>query len=101
MLGVVARLNAERGLNLQFRVGIDSGALVAAVIGKRKFIYDMWGDTVNTASRMETGSAAGRINVSANTYSLIRNDFDCVYRVKISAKGKGDVDMYFVAGVKA
>jgi hypothetical protein len=72
--------------------------LVAAVIGKRKFIYDLLGDSVNTASRMETGSAAGRINVSANTYALICKDFDCEYRGKVSAKGKGEVDMYFVKG---
>jgi class 3 adenylate cyclase len=99
MLDVVAQINTERGLNLQFRVGIDSGALVAAVIGKRKFIYDLWGDTVNTASRMETGSEPGRINVSANTYQLIRDDFACEYRGKVNAKGKGEVDMYFVTAV--
>ena len=69
---------------------------MAGVVGEKKFAYDIFGDTINTASRMETAGAEGRINVSAYTYDLIKDRFPCEYRCKINAKGKGDLDMYFV-----
>ena len=78
------------------RVGIHSGPVVAGVVGKHKYAFDVWGDTVNIASRMESAGEAGRVNVSAYTYDLVRSRYDGEYRGKISAKGKGDVDMYFV-----
>jgi class 3 adenylate cyclase len=67
-----------------------------SIIGNKKFAYDIWGDTVNTAARMENSSEAGRINISGSTFSLIKDAFPCAYRGKINAKNKGEVDMYFV-----
>lgn len=84
----------------QLRIGIHSGPLIAGVIGEKKFAYDVWGDTVNTASRMESSGTSGKINISGATYELIKNFFRCEYRGKIGAKNKGDVDMYYVLGLK-
>ena len=78
------------------RVGIHSGPVVAGVVGKRKYAFDIWGDTVNIAARMESVSKPGPVYVSAYTYDLIRNEFDYEYRGKVGAKGKGTVDIYFV-----
>jgi len=69
-------------------------------VGAKKFTYDVWGDTVNTAARMETNGEPGRINISASTHELIKEHFECNYRGKIAAKGKGEIDMYFVEGEK-
>jgi class 3 adenylate cyclase/ligand-binding sensor domain-containing protein len=84
----------------EIRIGINTGPLTAGVVGKKKFAYDIWGDTVNTASRMESSSEPGKINISASTYELVKDYFDCTYRGKIDAKGKGAVDMYFVNGIR-
>ncbi|OJJ14536.1 hypothetical protein BKI52_42940 [marine bacterium AO1-C] len=84
----------------ELRLGINTGPLVAGVIGKNKFAYDVWGDTVNTASRMESNGEVNRVNVSGVTYELIKAYFECDYRGKINAKGKGEVDMYFVDRLK-
>ena len=80
----------------QLRLGIHTGPLVAGVIGREKFAYDVWGDTVNTASRLESSGVAGRINISGDTYDMVKDFFVCEYRGKISAKHKGEIDMYFV-----
>ncbi|RQO30165.1 hypothetical protein DBR32_11310 [Taibaiella sp. KBW10] len=82
---------------LDIRIGINSGALIAGIIGVKKFAYDIWGDTVNIAARMEQSGAAGKVNISANTYTFVKDDFKCTHRGKIQAKGKGEMDMYFVA----
>ena len=82
------------------RIGLNSGPVVAGIVGVKKFAYDIWGDTVNTAARMESGSEPGKINISGATYSLIQGEFDCVYRGKVTAKNKGDIDMYFLEGGK-
>ena len=80
----------------QIRIGIHSGSVVAGIVGVKKFAYDIWGDTVNTASRLEGSGEAGKINISGNTYALIQQVFPCTYRGKIQVKGKGEVEMYFV-----
>lgn len=90
--------NQEATFKWPLRIGIHSGPVVSGVVGKRKFTFDIWGDTVNIASRMESSGEVGRVNISAYTYDLIRSDFACEYRGKIDAKGKGQVDMYFVIG---
>jgi len=82
----------------EVRVGIHSGPLVAGIVGVKKFAYDIWGDTVNTASRMETSGEAGKVNISESTYALVKDDFTFVHRGKIDAKHKGAIDMYFVEG---
>ena len=78
------------------RIGIHVGPLVAGVVGMKKYAYDIWGSTVNIASRMESNGEPGRVNISASTYELIKNVFPCSYRGKIHAKNVGEIDMYFV-----
>lgn len=80
------------------RIGIHTGPLVAGVVGDKKFAYDIWGDTVNLASRMESSGEPGKVNVSGSTYALIKDKYTCVHRGKIPAKNKGEIDMYFVQG---
>jgi class 3 adenylate cyclase len=80
----------------ELRIGIHTGSVVAGVVGIKKFQYDIWGDTVNMAARMEQSGVPGKINVSQYTYELIKNDFSCIHRGKVEAKNKGNVDMYFV-----
>ena len=84
----------------EMRIGIHSGSLIAGVIGQKKFAYDVWGDTVNTASRMESSGVPGKINISQSTFELIKDFFVCNYRGKLPAKNKGDLDMYLVKGIK-
>ena len=92
--------NQRSAFKWQLRIGLHSGTVVSGVVGKRKYAFDIWGDTVNLASRIENAGEAGKVNVSAYTYDLIRTTFDCSYRGKVTAKGKGEVDMYFVEGLK-
>lgn len=87
----------RRGGLFEIRAGINSGPLVAGIVGVKKFAYDIWGDTVNTAARMETNSDTGKLNVTDATYELIKDKYKCEYRGKIDVKNKGVVDMYFVS----
>lgn len=82
------------------RIGINSGPVVAGVVGSKKFAYDIWGDTVNIASRMQTASESGMINIGENTYELIKNQYDCTYRGELEVKNKGTMKMYYVKGKK-
>jgi class 3 adenylate cyclase/Tfp pilus assembly protein PilF len=80
------------------RIGVHTGPVIAGVVGKNKFAYDIWGDTVNTASRMETSGVSGEVNISGATYEQVKDHFICKHRGKIMAKNKGEVDMYLVEG---
>ena len=82
------------------RIGIHSGPVVAGIVGIKKFAYDIWGDTVNIASRLEANGKSGKVNISRSTFMLIRDTFKCSYRGKIHAKNKGEIDMYFVGEEK-
>ena len=87
----------QKGLPFwEIRVGISSGSVVAGVVGQTKYAYDIWGDAVVMAARMEQSGVEGKINISASTYALIRDSFICTYRGKVAAKHKGEVKMYFV-----
>ena len=91
-----ARKAAMGEASFDVRIGIHSGSVVAGIVGVKKFAYDIWGDTVNTAARMEQHSAPGRINISSTTYELVKDKFQFEHRGKIDAKNKGLIDMYFV-----
>ena len=84
------------GGKFKIRIGINSGPVIAGIVGVKKFAYDIWGDAVNTAARMEQTSENGKINISGATYELVKDDFKCTYRGKVEAKNKGEIDMYFV-----
>ncbi len=87
-------------IDWQLRIGLHSGPLIAGVVGKRKWQYDVWGDTVNTAARIESAGKPGEVNISGMTFEYIKDYFDCTYRGKIKAKYKGELDMYFVDRIK-
>jgi len=81
------------------RIGIHTGTVVAGVVGQKKLSYDIWGDTVNTASRMESSGEGGKINISGTTYEFVKEFFKCEYRGKMPVKYKGELEMYFVEGI--
>lgn len=96
-----AKINfSQNEASFEVRIGINTGPVVAGVVGTKKFAYDIWGDTVNIAARMESNSEPGRINISENTYELIKGEFECEYRGEIEAKNRGLLKMYFVKARK-
>ena len=98
MLHILEEYNETHDQNLQIRIGISSGPVVAGVIGKKKFIYDLWGDTVNIASRMESYGQQGRIQVSSATYNILKDDFEFEKIADVKIKGKGVMDVYLWTG---
>ncbi len=98
MQGFVGQNPMYRELGLSFRIGINSGAAVGAVIGKTKFHYDVWGDAVNIASRMESHGLPGRIQIGRSTYVLIKDAFACEPRGLVEVKGKGEMETWFLTG---
>jgi adenylate cyclase len=98
MLAALADLNRERGLKLSMRIGLNSGPVVAGVIGSRKFTYDLWGVAVNLAQRVQSSGLPDRVNVSANTYELLKEDFRLIERGTVECKGIGQVRTYLLEG---
>lgn len=93
---LMARKRAEGKPMFEMRIGIHTGPVVAGVVGSHKFAYDIWGDTVNTAARLEQGSEEGRINISGTTYERVKHLYHCTFRGELPAKNKGTIAMYFV-----
>jgi len=98
MQAAVERFRAEQGENIQIRIGINTGVVVAGVIGRRKFIYDLWGDAVNVASRMESSGQPGSIQVTTATYERLKHQYVFQKRGAIEIKGKGIMETYWLIG---
>ena len=98
MMNVIVAYNEEHGTDLQFRVGINSGPVVAGIIGTRKFIYDLWGDTVNTASRMESHGLSGEVQITAATRNLLGDSYILEPRGPLEIKGKGAMETWLIKG---
>ena len=104
MIHLLLELNRKKELRgekaWKLRLGIHTGSVISGVVGKNKFAFDIWGDAVNTAARMESSGDAMRVNISGSTYNLVKDYFECTSRGKIKAKNKGEIEMYFVDGLK-
>jgi guanylate cyclase len=100
MLDLAATHQRDDGAAIELRIGINSGPVVAGVIGRRKFIYDLWGDAVNTASRMESHGAAGQVQIAEGAYELLKDDFVCEPRGLVEVKGKGTIRTWYLVGPK-
>jgi adenylate cyclase len=100
MLQALRGYNANHGYSLEIRIGIETGPIIAGVIGTTKFGYDLWGDAINTASRMQSHGLAGRIHLTENTFLRLKDQYDCEDRGVIQVKGKGDMRTYFLIAKK-
>ena len=100
MLDLVTTHRRDDGAAIELRIGINSGPVVAGVIGRRKFIYDLWGDAVNTASRMESHGTAGQVQIAEGAYELLKDDFECQPRGLVEVKGKGAIRTWYLVGPK-
>jgi len=100
MQSYMQHLKSSKAEIWDLRIGIHTGPVIAGVVGHKKVSYDIWGDTVNTASRMESSGIAGKVNISGSTYSMVKEYFICEYRGKLPVKYKGNIDMYFVTGLR-
>ncbi len=100
MQSYMAQLKASKANIWDLRIGIHTGPVIAGVVGHKKVSYDIWGDTVNTASRMESSGMPGKVNISGITYGMVKDYFICEYRGKLPVKYKGNIDMYFVKGLR-
>jgi adenylate cyclase len=100
MQAYISALPLIDGKAIQFRIGINSGAVIGGVIGRKKFVYDLWGDAVNIASRMESQGIAGKIQITQSTYELIGESFACEWRGPVSIKGRGEMPTWFLVGFK-
>jgi class 3 adenylate cyclase/ligand-binding sensor domain-containing protein len=92
----IEQVKNENRPTFEARIGLHTGAVVAGIVGSKKFAYDIWGDTVNIASRMESHGEVGRVNISQTTYELVKGEFDFLHRGKLAVRSKGEVDMYFI-----
>jgi len=101
MRDYVANHEFCNGHRVSFRIGINSGSMIAGVIGRRKFVYDVWGDAVNVASRMESHGLGGAVQITQATYDLIKDEFVCEPRGSVNVKGKGEMDVWLVKSAKA
>jgi guanylate cyclase len=100
MRDFIAEHTFKNGQRISFRIGINSGPVIGGVIGKRKFVYDVWGDAVNVASRMESHGMGGTIQITRATYELIKDEFTCEPRGTLNIKGKGEMDVWLVVSAK-